>query len=368
MSDPAPLGEAGSGEAGFDEAGFDEADVARAVEILRAAGATEEDLDRLGPIELAGELSVRPEGRRISWEELMASSSLDEPTARAVLEACGLPAGPNHTWYESDARILTSSVVAAAALGWTAVLGLMRRTGTAASLLAAASSGAFRVSAASGPLSQVMSLAEIVERNLAPRQLVGEFVGTLEQVLRHHYLIGFRDSVMPAGDHGELRLMGIGFVDLTASTALGARSTADELAAAMTDFETACNRMAVRNGVRVVKTIGDEVMLAAVDPAAVCAAAIDLVAELARHPAFDNARGGVTYGHVLEQDGDCFGPVVNSAARLVEAAPDGAVMATAEVAERLTWPLRWEEAEARQHRGLGTVRWGQVLSAASEPR
>ncbi len=337
------------------------ADLARAIEILRAAGATDEDFERLPPIELAGELSVRPAGRRISWDELVTASGVDDAEARAIVEACGLPAGAAHTWYESDVVIVRTSSVAGSVLGRDAVLGLMRRTGTAASLLATASSGAFRVSSVSGPLSGAVSVADIVERNLAPQVLVAGFLRALEQVLRHHYLISFRDNVSPAGDHGELRELCIGFVDLTASTALGVRSTADELSAAMTDFEAACTRVAVRHGARVVKTIGDEVMLCAPEPSAVCGAAVDLVAELAGHSAFDNARGGVAFGNVLEQDGDCFGPVVNCAARLVEAAPDGTVMATAGVADRLTPPLRWEARPSRTHRGLGVVPWGRIL-------
>jgi adenylate cyclase len=347
--------------------GHDEADLARAVEILRAAGATDDDFVRLDLHQLAGELSVRPQGRRISWEELVARSGTEEAMARELVEACGLPVGPEHAWYESDVEILEAMAVAAPALGWTAVLGLMRRTGTAVSLLAAASSGAFRVSSAAGPLSGAVPetgpLAGAVERILAPQRLVAVYLRALEQVLRHHYLMGFRPDVRPAGEYGELRSTAIGFVDLTASTALGARSTADELAAAMTAFETACNRAAVRHGVRVVKTIGDEVMLASPEPGAVCAAAVALVADLVGHEVFENARGGVAFGNVLEQDGDYFGPVVNTAARLVEAAPDGAVMATAEVGDLLVEPLRGEEREARIHRGLGVLRWGEVVSS-----
>jgi hypothetical protein len=39
------------------------------------------------------------------------------------------------------------------------------------------------------------------------------------------------------------------------------------------------------------------------------------------------------------------------------------VMAEAGVDGLLTPPLRFEEREPRSHRGLGLVRWGEVISA-----
>lgn len=334
-----------------------------AIELLRAAGATEEEIATRELTQLAGELSVRPSGTPLSFPELAARSSLTEAEAAEFIEAAGLPVGPDHTWFESDAVVLDTARTASAFLGRTAVLSLMRRTGMAAGQLAAASGGAFRVSTLTGGWPEMTALADIVRRNLAGRELVAGYLQMFDHVLRHHYLLSFRDDVVPIGDHGELRPMCVGFVDLTSSTELGARVSAAELSEAMTTFEAVCHSTAVRHGARVVKTIGDEVMLAALDVSAVCGAAVSLVRELSAHPSFSGARGGLAFGNVLEQDGDCFGPVVNCAARLVEAALDGTVMAEAGVAAHLAPPLRFEEREPRTHRGLGIVRWGEILSA-----
>jgi class 3 adenylate cyclase len=123
------------------------------------------------------------------------------------------------------------------------------------------------------------------------------------------------------------------------------------------DFETAAFEAATRHGARVVKTIGDEVMLCADEPAAVCRAALELVAYCHHHDTLSAARGGVAAGDLLEQDGDCYGPVVNRAARFVQAADDGVVMVDAAVAARIGAELAVIDAEPVTHRGLGAVPW-----------
>jgi class 3 adenylate cyclase len=71
-----------------------------------------------------------------------------------------------------------------------------------------------------------------------------------------------------------------------------------------------------------VKSIGDEVMIAAGDAASVTAIALTLIRER-RDDHSVLARAGVSAGHVLFRLGDYYGPVVNLASRLTdEAAPD----------------------------------------------
>ena len=77
------------------------------------------------------------------------------------------------------------------------------------------------------------------------------------------------------------------------------------------DFNRASFDVATRRGARIVKTIGDAVMFVATDAATVANAALDLVAYFAHHEVFTAARAGAATGDVLEQDGDCYGPVVN---------------------------------------------------------
>jgi len=75
------------------------------------------------------------------------------------------------------------------------------------------------------------------------------------------------------------------------------------------------------SGGRVIKNIGDEVMFVTPDPPSACRIALDLGRSLAADPSIPALRSGVAMGEVLLRDGDCLGPVVNLAARLVQLAP-----------------------------------------------
>jgi class 3 adenylate cyclase len=83
----------------------------------------------------------------------------------------------------------------------------------------------------------------------------------------------------------------------------------------------------------VVKFIGDAVMYVTTDAVTAVAVAEDLVRAAEERGL--QARAGVTAGVVLAMDGDYFGPVVNLAARLVQLAGPGDLLASTEVVERL---------------------------------
>ena len=159
--------------------------------------------------------------------------------------------------------------------------------------------------------------------------------------------------------------MTVGFVDLASSTEIGSLLSATDLAHAITDFNRASFDFATRRGARIVKTIGDEVMFVALDAAAVAQAAIDLVDEFGRHEVFAAARAGVATGDVLEQEGDCYGPVVNRAARFVAAAPDGMVTADARTVAAMAGTLAASHLDAVEHRGIGTVPWYRLSASRS---
>lgn len=202
----------------------------------------------------------------------------------------------------------------------------------------------------------------IVERNLATRPLIDTLLDVLSQLYRYHSRLSFRDDSVAAGTFGEMREMAVGFVDLASSTELGSRLAAADLARSINEFNAAAFNAATHHGARVVKTIGDEVMLCALDPDAVCRAALALVEFCEEHTTFTAARGGVAAGDVLGQDGDCYGPVVNRAARFVESAPDGSVMVDGAVAAALSPGLAAIVRSPVEHRGLGTVAWFAVTS------
>ena len=187
----------------------------------------------------------------------------------------------------------------------------------------------------------------------------------------HHLRSTIREDSVAAGAYGELRTMCVGFVDLAQSTELGERITAHELASLIADFDTAAFTAATEAGARVVKTIGDEVMICADRPEPVAEAAHRLVAYCRAHHTLSGARAALAYGEVLDQDGDCYGPVVNRAARLVEAAADGTVVADAAATVLLRDTARIEHLPDVVVRGIGRVSWACVVGlgdpSADEP-
>jgi adenylate cyclase len=133
------------------------------------------------------------------------------------------------------------------------------------------------------------------------------------------------------GDSFGTARVAVGFVDLVGFTPLSLAMPTAELAAMVEDFEGRAADIVVSNGGRVVKLIGDEVMFAAIDPAAACAIALDLVDEF-RSSAHVAPRAGIAYGLVIARGGDYYGPVVNLAARIADLAVPSEVLVSAEVA------------------------------------
>lgn len=342
----------------------DEAELARIRVRLVEAGAQQWEVDRAVTLDellrLSGDVGNRPRGDRIGLRSVADRAGIPLTTAVRFLQAAGLAAADVDApdWYTSDIEWMRSADAATALFGEEAVLALLRRAGVQMSQLSTAASSVFRVNLGeTGDIEQPMT---IVERNIGTRPLIDLLLDVVGQLYRYHSRLSFREDSVAAGRFSEVRHLSVGFVDLASSTELGAALFGERLARAVSDFNEVANTVTVRHGARVVKTIGDEVMICALDAAAVCRAALDLVAYCSTHDTFSSARGAVATGDVLEQEGDCYGPVVNRAARFAGAAPDGTVMVDAETVERLDGDLRAEPLAAVEHRGLGVVGWYSV--------
>jgi adenylate cyclase len=92
---------------------------------------------------------------------------------------------------------------------------------------------------------------------------------------------------------------------------------------------------------RVVKTIGDEVMIVGTDVDAMVQWAVDFLGSVEERP---EPRLGINYGSTLYRDGDYFGREVNLASRVVARARGGEVLVTDSVVEAIsgTSQLRFE--------------------------
>jgi adenylate cyclase len=87
---------------------------------------------------------------------------------------------------------------------------------------------------------------------------------------------------------------------------------------------------------RLVKTIGDAVMVVTSDPRHGLQIGLDLLHAVEREPHFPGVRIGVHHGPVVERDGDVFGATVNVAARLTAHANVGQLLTTGAIASLLT--------------------------------
>ena len=161
--------------------------------------------------------------------------------------------------------------------------------------------------------------------------------------------VGFAEALV----HGELRVA-LAFVDLVSSTAWAESLDPVEHSEALRRFEMRSAALAADHGARLVKLIGDEAMVVADDPAALCSVAIEICRMARTDPVLPDARGAVGYGSVTARDGDYFGPLVNAVARASKLAEPGGIVVTAEVVRFLD-PATWstDPIGSQELRGVG---------------
>jgi adenylate cyclase len=116
----------------------------------------------------------------------------------------------------------------------------------------------------------------------------------------------------------------VGFADLVGFTALSQRVGVTELARLVMRFEEATYDLVADAGGRVIKTIGDEAMFTFPAPLAAARLAIRLATTLPAE--LPSVRISIAWGPVLIREGDCFGPTVSLASRIVGAASPGQVL------------------------------------------
>jgi class 3 adenylate cyclase/YHS domain-containing protein len=122
-----------------------------------------------------------------------------------------------------------------------------------------------------------------------------------------------------------------GFVDLAGFTAL-TEAQGDEDAADVATRFADMTRAALGPGDRLVKTIGDAVLVTSRDPAAGVALIERLLTDAAAEPGFPTLRAGLHHGEAVWREGDVFGAAVNLAARVASEAHGGEVLGTEPIA------------------------------------
>jgi class 3 adenylate cyclase len=186
-------------------------------------------------------------------------------------------------------------------------------------------------------------------------------IGRIERRLEQRGLIPARPEHPPA----------VAFVDMSGYTRLTVDRGDDygaRLSVRLGDISEAVIR---RHGGRVIKLLGDGVLLLFDGPCVAIDAVTDLTREMVK-AGLPAAHAGIHSGPVIERDGDVFGTTVNVASRIANHAPAGTILVSEPVAlgcsERTD---RFEPLGEVQIQGLvermTLCRW-RPLSQATEAR
>src|SRR6185436_679840 len=123
-----------------------------------------------------------------------------------------------------------------------------------------------------------------------------------------------------------------GFIDLEGFTAL-TEAQGDVDAAQIATHFAKLTASVLGPGDRLVKTIGDAVLVTSPNAASGVALVERLLTEAAADPRMPSLRAGLHHGSAVEKDGDVFGAAVNLAARVAAEAHAGEVLGTEAIAE-----------------------------------
>ncbi len=126
----------------------------------------------------------------------------------------------------------------------------------------------------------------------------------------------------------------VSFIDLTGITRLAEEQGDLRAAELATEFATLSASVAARREGRLVKQLGDGVLLRFPDARAGVESTLEILAAL-RDGGLPSGHAGIDAGPLIVRDGDVFGRTVNRAARIADIAPAGQLLATETLATAL---------------------------------
>ena len=267
---------------------------------------------------LAAELLFLPPGRRHTIGELAEEAGVDVGVVHDLRRACGLPpVGPDERRFtDGDVSVVRAVEAAAGLFGRPAAVQLLRVVASSMARIADAAVSTFVTTVGAASMADDEALAAA---NEAAAGLYHELQAVMDAVLRQHLVHLARPNINEARSGFETRACAVGFVDVVGSTSLAQRLPLDDVGRAIAGFEEAAADVVTSCRGRVIKFVGDEVMFRADTATGACTVGLELVQRFDDDPVLQ-LRAGVAAGEVLIRDGDCFGPVVNLAARAVKAA------------------------------------------------
>ena len=179
---------------------------------------------------------------------------------------------------------------------------------------------------------------------------------TLAHVFGLHLREALRQEVVTAEQLATGRMdagrdCAIAFADLVGFTELGETIPVEELGsvAGRLSHLVAAN---VAPPVKIVKEIGDAVMLVSAEPAALVDTALRLVEAAGGQDGLPAIRAGIAYGPAVNRWGDWYGSTVNVASRLTSRARPLSVLTTEAVRQAADGGYEWSFAGEKRLKGL----------------
>jgi adenylate cyclase len=306
--------------------------------LLRELAEDGASLEEMREAVAAGRLSLLPveralagDGRRYTAREIAEISGVDLELLRRFSAALGVPYSdpdePRGTEADLDAA-RRMKAFRDAGLPEEGMLQVARTIGMGTSRIAEANRElVIRTLAQPGDSEHDLALrfaaaAEFMMPLVGPTVVHALQANMLEQIRRD--VIATAD--LASGGIGGAVELTICFADLVEFTRLGEEIAPEELGLVAGRLEEMATAVA-EPPVRLVKTIGDAVMLVAAEPAPLVAAALALIAAAeAEGEEFPWLRAGLASGPTLPQSGDYYGRSVNLASRITGVARPGSVL------------------------------------------
>jgi adenylate cyclase len=315
----------------------------RVVARLRARG---HSLERIKKASDDGQLAIgpiedllSPSGGRHSLRRVSRESGLPAELIRQMYATMGLAPLPPEGLSDEDLEMMRyAAAVLAAGFPLPAYLQLLRVYGQAMGQIADAEVRLVHLYVhkplmrAGVPNVEIAEEMEAMTREVLP--LASPFISFLHGRLLSHFveqdMIGHVEAELGDEELEEGRLrVAIAFADLAGYARLTVEQ-GDEAAVSTVERFVEAVGQSLPADARVIKTLGDEVMVVGPDPAALAAWAVGLQGGIGSGPA---PRIGIHYGEALYRDGDYFGRDVNQAARVVARAGGGEVLVTRPVVD-----------------------------------
>lgn len=296
----------------------------------------------------------------LSTRDLVARTNVDPELFERVLQAAGVPIPEHHepVWEERDVALAALvDGLARAGIADAAIVELAQTLGESSARIGAA---------AIIGLGAGLTRSGDTEYDLAAR--IAHATGPVDAHLGDAIGLLVRSAVVDQLSSVELdsrqiadgRIAGatpitIGFADVVGFTKMGEQLGAQRLQDVAARLGTLAAE--VTDGrARVVKTIGDAVMLAGSRPLGVVAAMLALQERVAEDDDFPRIRAGVATGDAVPRAGDWFGPPVNLAARVCATARPETVLVDDATRQRIgDAGLDWTTIGRVRLKGVGRV-------------